>query len=66
MQIRAHWLTGPLDLIIDYRASPGITRVRTGLQAVQLDTLTTIDRFGAEMSDFHIVRYVDWTGHTVT
>ncbi|XP_042229713.1 uncharacterized protein LOC121871451 isoform X8 [Homarus americanus] len=54
--IRAHWLTGPLDLIIDYRASPGITRVRTGLQAVQLDTLTVIDRFGAEMSDFHIVR----------
>ncbi|XP_042229707.1 uncharacterized protein LOC121871451 isoform X5 [Homarus americanus] len=53
--IRAHWLTGPLDLIIDYRASPGITRVRTGLQAVQLDTLTVIDRFGAEMSDFHIV-----------
>ncbi|KAK3849888.1 hypothetical protein Pcinc_043374 [Petrolisthes cinctipes] len=54
--VRGHWLTGPLDLIIDYRASSAtIARVRTGLQAVQFDTLTAIDRFGAEMSDFNII-----------
>ncbi|XP_066962951.1 uncharacterized protein [Macrobrachium rosenbergii] len=53
--VRAHWLTGPLDLIVDYRAPPSITRVRTGIQAVQFDTLTVVDRFGAEMSDFKII-----------
>lgn len=53
--VRGHWLTGPLDLIVDYRAPSGITRVRTGLQAVQFDSLTTVDRFGAEMSDFQII-----------
>ncbi|XP_076067971.1 uncharacterized protein LOC143040638 isoform X2 [Oratosquilla oratoria] len=53
--VRAHWLTGPLDIIIDYRANPGITRVRTGLQAIQFDTLTNINRYGAEMSDFQII-----------
>ncbi|MPC82067.1 hypothetical protein E2C01_076713 [Portunus trituberculatus] len=54
---------GPLDLIIDFRAglsrdTRGITRVRTGLLAVQFDTLTSVDRFGAQMSDFNIVRWV--------
>ncbi|XP_047489557.1 uncharacterized protein LOC125039543 isoform X6 [Penaeus chinensis] len=53
--VRGHWLTGPLDLIIDYRGSPGITRVRTGIQAVQFDTLTTVDRYGAEMAEYQLI-----------
>ena len=62
-QVRGKWLMGPLDLIIDFRApqsrgGAGLTRVRTGLLAVQFDTLTSVDRFGAQMSDFNIVRSV--------
>ncbi|XP_063849597.1 uncharacterized protein LOC135093885 isoform X3 [Scylla paramamosain] len=58
--VRGKWLMGPLDLIIDFRAAHsgdarGMTRVRTGLLAVQFDTLTSVDRFGAQMSDFNIV-----------
>lgn len=55
-QVRGEWLIGPLDIIIDYRGQNSITRVRTGLQAVQFDTLTTIDKYGAEMSDFRLIR----------
>ncbi|XP_050689540.1 uncharacterized protein LOC126981915 isoform X2 [Eriocheir sinensis] len=57
--VRGKWLTGPLDIVIDYRANPprgrAVNRVRTGLAAVQLNGLTLVDRFGAEMEDFDIV-----------
>ena len=60
-QVRGRWLAGPLSLIIDYRAAQsgrGVTRVRTGLMMVQLDSLTSVDRFGAQMTNFNVVRWV--------
>jgi len=52
-------LVGPIDMIVDYRGeAKSVTRVRTGLQALQLDTLTLIDRFGADMDSFKLIRCV--------
>lgn len=47
---------GPLTIIVDYRGEPSITRVRTELNSVQFDALTSVDRLGAEKADFRLNR----------